>query len=108
MQTATIEHYEGQLVIVPTNWETNYAEPTEYRHSWPTSIPARGDDTRIGIVGQLDSVGFHFDYGAHYIPLTEGGATKSVRYETRPVKMPRRNKAYSWEWRYGSWVRVYS
>ena len=109
MQRATIGWFEGQLVIIPSEWETIYDEPKLYRHYWPTGIRANSNDARMGIEGWLyDSTfksGGDHDYETYYLP--QGGQTKSVYVEIKDAKPPRRNKKYDWKWECGKWVKKY-
>ena len=106
MIEATIVREQGQLAIREECWSPFTDRPAEYRYYWPPGIPVREDDSRIGLTGYFIDNYFRehgVGYGVYTVSLPDGGQTKCLRIEERPVKPPRRGKGYAWEWDFGRW-----
>jgi hypothetical protein len=94
--------YKGFLVVVD-DWEPMYMEPKLLRHFWPTGIDAKLYPGLIGAKLKAWPSGRYTlvdePNKGMMIALENGGSTKPILTEEKPIKKPKGKTA----WRYGKW-----
>jgi hypothetical protein len=95
--------YKGQLCVV-SEWAADWEKPESYRHYWPTGLKTR--DWLELCDKPARSFGCHvFEVNVNgrlrQIRLINGGSTKAIFIETRPIKKPK----WAVSWLNGEWKR---